>query len=295
MLQLAAGAAVAGSREAAERRGCRWPGWRSGCGGCGAAAVGVGPGFAEAEAFAEIIEAEGVGEGGAIAAGVGGVVGLDDLIADPAGDEEAEDAVFVGERDEDGEDDEVDDAFGVLAVVHGADAGDEAEQGGEAGVRFSGCRVVANAVDIGAGREAAGSRRLAPVGRCACSGESGGEAGFAEDSSADDAGTLLADWFAAVLAKRSMFTIWMVGAVHTNPPSCLKTLGLRTTKACVAKGEGRRGGTDSTSRMLPPGVSRRLEPGLGLVCFWFCFWAAWFLILIVGLLAAAGFWLAGAF
>ena len=98
----------------------------------------AGPRFAEAETFAEIVEAEGIGERGAVAAGAGGVVGLDDLIADPAGDEEAEDAVLVGEADEDGEDDEVDDAFGVLAVVHGADAGDEAEQGGEAGVGFAG-------------------------------------------------------------------------------------------------------------------------------------------------------------
>ena len=65
---------------------------------------------------------------------------FDDLIADPAGDEEAEDAVLVGERDKDGEDDEVHDALGVLAVVHGTDAGNESEEGGEAGVGFSGHR-----------------------------------------------------------------------------------------------------------------------------------------------------------
>jgi hypothetical protein len=156
------------------------------------------------------------------------VVRLDDLIADPAGDEEAEDAVLVGEGYEDGEDDEVDDAFGVLAVVHGADAGDKAEQGGEAGVGLSGDRrrrdgAGGSVVYVGVGCwvsvRAAGRRRRAG------SGESGGEAGFAEDSSADDTGTFLADWLAAVLAKRSMFTIWMVGAVHTNSPSCLKTLG----------------------------------------------------------------------
>ena len=98
----------------------------------------AGPCFAEAEAFAKIVEAERIGERRAIAAGLGSVVSFDDLIADPTGDEEAEDAVLVGEGDEDGEDDEVDDAFGVLAVVHGADAGDEAEEGGEAGVGFSG-------------------------------------------------------------------------------------------------------------------------------------------------------------
>ena len=62
---------------------------------------------------------------------------FDDLIADPSSDEEAEDAVLVGEGDEDGEDDEVHDALGVLAVVHCADAGDESEESGEAGVWFS--------------------------------------------------------------------------------------------------------------------------------------------------------------
>jgi hypothetical protein len=100
----------------------------------------AGPRSAEAEAFAEVVEAKGVGERCAVTAGFRGVVRLDDLVADPAGDEEAEDAVLVGERDEDSEDDEVDDAFGILAVVHGADAGDEAEQGGEAGVWLSGGR-----------------------------------------------------------------------------------------------------------------------------------------------------------
>ena len=95
----------------------------------------AGPGFAEAEALADVVETEGVGERGAVAAGACGVVGLDDHVGFPAGNEDAEDAVDVaGEDDEDGEDDEVDDALGVLLVVHGADAGDEAEEGGGAGV-----------------------------------------------------------------------------------------------------------------------------------------------------------------
>ena len=81
------------------------------------------------------------------------MVRFDDLVADPAGDEEAEDTVFVGERDENSEDDEVNNALGVLAVVHGSDAGNEAEQGGEAGIWFSGDGSVA---DVGASREAAG-------------------------------------------------------------------------------------------------------------------------------------------
>ncbi len=72
--------------------------------------AGAGPCFAEAEPLAEIVEAEGIGKRGTVAAGLGGVMRLDDLIADPTCDEEAEDAVLVGERDEDGEDDEVNDA-----------------------------------------------------------------------------------------------------------------------------------------------------------------------------------------
>jgi hypothetical protein len=43
-------------------------------------------------------------------------------------------------EDQDGEDDQVDDALGVLLVVHRADAGDEAEQRGEAGVGLAGDR-----------------------------------------------------------------------------------------------------------------------------------------------------------
>jgi hypothetical protein len=84
------------------------------------------------------------------------VVRFDDLIADPTGDEEAEDAVFVGEANEDGEDDQVHDAFGILAVVHGADAGDQTEQSGEARVGCAGwirrrdgaCHVVVDSASV---------------------------------------------------------------------------------------------------------------------------------------------------
>jgi hypothetical protein len=57
---------------------------------------GTGPRFAETEAFAEIIKAKGVREGSTVAAGFSGMVGFNYLVADPAGDEEAEDAVLVG-------------------------------------------------------------------------------------------------------------------------------------------------------------------------------------------------------
>ena len=106
------------------------------------------------------------------------------------------------------------------------------------------------------------------------SGESGDKAGFAEDSRADSAGALLAERFAAVLAKCNSFTIRMVGAVHTNSPSCryFKTLGVKTTKAWVAGMESGRC-NESANCTLPLGVSRRLEPGpgLGRDCFWIWF------------------------
>ncbi len=181
----------------------------------GVGAGRAGPCFAEAEALAEVVETEWVRERSAVAAGTSGVVRLDDLIEDPTGDEEAKDTVFVGEADEDGEDDEMDDAFGVLAVVHGADAGDEAEQSGEAGVGFARERRRWRRRDgtgDGVVEVTVASRvRIGATGRRWCSsGEFGGEAGFTEDSRADDAGALLAEWLAAVLAKRNMFTIRMV-------------------------------------------------------------------------------------
>jgi hypothetical protein len=151
------------------------------------------------------------------------VVGFDDLIEDPAGDEEAKDTVFSGETDQNGKDDQVDDPLGVLAVVHGADAGNEAQKGGEAGVWLVGWWW--------RWRDGAFSRDGA-TDRIAGSGQFGEQAGLAEDGRANSAGALLAQRLAAVLAKGSSFTIRMVCAVHTKSPSCryFKTLGVNTTK-----------------------------------------------------------------
>ena len=108
--------------------------------GCSSSACAGGsarPRFAEAEAFAQIVQTKRVGKRGSVAAGAGGVVRFENLIDDPAGDEDAEDAIFVGQRDEDGEDNEMNDSLGVLAVVHGTDTGDDAEKGGQAGIWLS--------------------------------------------------------------------------------------------------------------------------------------------------------------
>ena len=88
------------------------------------------PGFSEAKTLAEIVQAKRIREGSAIATGFSSVVGLYHLVAHPAGDEESEDAVLVGETDKNREDYQVHNTLGVLAVVHGADAGDEAQQCG---------------------------------------------------------------------------------------------------------------------------------------------------------------------
>ena len=92
--------------------------------------TGARPGSSEAETLAKIVQAKRIWERSAISTSFRSVVGLDHLIAHPAGDEESEDAVLVGETDKNREDYQVHNTLGVLAVVHSADAGDEAQQRG---------------------------------------------------------------------------------------------------------------------------------------------------------------------
>jgi hypothetical protein len=135
----------------------------------------------------------------------------------------------------------VDESFGVLAVVHGSDAGDETENGGEAGAGGTGCvgrrnnsidDVVHGVVYPPVGMAAGGN-----VWRAS---ELGGQAGLAVDGGAYGSGAFLAERFAAVLAKGNSFTIGMVGAVHTSCPSCTRrevvpglTPGSRVARGCV--------------------------------------------------------------
>ena len=88
------------------------------------------PGFSEAKTLAEIVQAKRIWERSAIATSFSSVVGLDHLVAHPAGYEESEDAVLVREADKNREHYQMHNTLGVLAVVHGADAGDEAQQRG---------------------------------------------------------------------------------------------------------------------------------------------------------------------
>ena len=92
--------------------------------------AGTRPGFSEAKTLAKIVQAKRIWERSAIATSFRSVVGLDHLIAHPAGDEEPEDAVLVCETNENREDYQVYNTLGVLTIVHGADAGDEAQQCG---------------------------------------------------------------------------------------------------------------------------------------------------------------------
>ncbi len=88
--------------------------------------------LAQVEPVAHIVQSERIGHRLAIAQSLGGVEGLERLVDDPGGDEDAEDPRNVAHADQHGEDHDMDQPFEELAVVHGADAGDEAENPGSA-------------------------------------------------------------------------------------------------------------------------------------------------------------------
>ena len=118
------------------------------------------------------------------------------------------------------------------------------------------------------------------------SGEFGGEAGFAEDSRADDAGALLAERFAAVLAKCNIFTIRMVCAVHTNPPSCLNAGSKDNKSLCGEGGKGLIADRLDQPNITAGGLAAAgARVGLGLFLVWFLGAG----VLIVRLLAAGWF------
>jgi hypothetical protein len=65
------------------------------------------------------------------------MVRFDDLVEDPTEDEEKEDAIVMDEAGKDGKDDEMNDSLGILTVVHGAHAGNEAQESGQTGIRLT--------------------------------------------------------------------------------------------------------------------------------------------------------------
>jgi len=91
--------------------------------------------LAEIEPITHLIEAQGIRWGLAVAERPGGMEGLKRLVEDPGGNKEAEDSVVFRDADQHGKYHDVDQALEELSVVHGADAGDEAENGSRRGVR----------------------------------------------------------------------------------------------------------------------------------------------------------------
>jgi len=91
--------------------------------------------LAEIEPVPHFIKPQGVWWGLAVAQSPGSVEGLKRLVEDPCGNEKAKNAVVLRDADQHGEDHDVDQALEELSVVHGADAGDEAENGSSGGVR----------------------------------------------------------------------------------------------------------------------------------------------------------------
>ena len=79
----------------------------------------------------QLIKPQRIGERFSVAARSGGVIGIEDLINDPRRDENAEDANNVRHANQECEDDYMDESLEELPVVHCADAGDEAQDGGD--------------------------------------------------------------------------------------------------------------------------------------------------------------------
>ena len=83
----------------------------------------------EAEALSNIVQTERIGNLEPIALGTRGLVGIENHVEDPAGDKHAEDFIHVVCKGcKHSEDDDVRNPLRELAVVHGAYAGNEAEQ-----------------------------------------------------------------------------------------------------------------------------------------------------------------------
>jgi hypothetical protein len=122
------------------------------------------------------------------------VIGLEGLVQNPCADEDAEDAVVIGDADEHCEDDDVNQALEELAVVHGADPGDDTQN---RGCYRAGCAC---------GRR--DKRLLIALPRYG--------ARFAENlPSGCIANAVGAERFAAILAIRRCSDILVIYAVHT--------------------------------------------------------------------------------
>jgi hypothetical protein len=76
--------------------------------------------------IAQLIQAKGIRQRHSIAPRFGRLVRVEDLIEHPGPEEDPKEAVVLGDADEHDKDEDVDYGLKVLAVVHGAHAGNEA-------------------------------------------------------------------------------------------------------------------------------------------------------------------------
>ncbi len=143
-------------------------------------------GAAKAKSVAEVVPAEWIRQGHAVAFCQCRVIRLKGLVEDPSPDKPPQNPVqVVGQAGQHDKDDEVDDALGILAVVHRAHTGNEAQKAGQHGIRFP--RTGRRCREEVGGRRA--DRSVAAGGRARCVALEGRTvpkgAGFAEDAGVD--------------------------------------------------------------------------------------------------------------
>ncbi len=192
----------------------------------------VRPRVTESHPFPDVVQIERVRQRQTVAASLRCVVRLDGHVKDPAEDKQHKDARDVRKHDQHGEDNQVDQPFGVLLVVHGPDSGNQPEQRGEAGIGLSGCgRHRGSHPRIG---YAGVYRNVTGLGACGtggtgrCTGQARSQAGLAVNRWADFPHGLAVEALAAILAKRHSLRflgcfslVVVIHAVHARPPSCI--------------------------------------------------------------------------
>jgi hypothetical protein len=128
---------------------------------------------------------------------LGGVIGIEDLVKDPAEEQYAENGAAMRQTDENREDEDMGKSFGKLAVVHRAHSGNKSEQAGQHGIRTGDRDWWRNLAGYGNSHT-----------RC--------EAWLAVNHAADRAHALAAQRLSALLAIGRSLSRWMVGAGHAK-------------------------------------------------------------------------------
>ncbi len=83
----------------------------------------------------DVIQPERIGQRQPVAAGHRRLVGVEDLVNHPGGHQDAEDpGCMIAQADQHGEDHDMRNRLGILPVVHGAHAGNDAQQAAKHGM-----------------------------------------------------------------------------------------------------------------------------------------------------------------